>query len=64
MMKEIMYTHEKAQGTPKNAGKQSNLGKEHVNKIRLKNDYLLLLLLLLFSIFGVLGSWLTHMGFL
>ena len=64
MMREIKYTHQEAQGTPKNADKQSNPGKEYVNKIRLKNDYLLLLLLLLFSIFGFLGSWLTHMGFL
>ena len=60
MMKEIMYTHQEAQGTPKNAGKQSNPGKERVNKIRLKNDYLLLLL----SVFGFPGSWLTPMGFL
>ena len=45
MMKEIKYTHQEAQGTPKNADKQSNPGKEYVNKIRLKS-YLLPLLLL------------------
>ena len=34
MMKEIMYTHQEAQGTPKNADKQSNPGKEYEqNKI-------------------------------
>ena len=59
MMKEIKYTHQEAQGAPKNADKQSNPGKEYVNKIRLKNY-----LLLLFSIFGFTGSLLTHMGFL
>ena len=60
MMKEIKYTHQEAQGAPKNADKQSNPGKEYVSKIRLKNY----LLLLLFSIFGFTGSLLTHMGFL
>ena len=52
MKKEIKYTHQEAQGAPKNADKQSNPGKEYVNKIRLKNYYLLLLS---FSIFVSLG---------
>ena len=52
-MKEIKYTHQEAQGAPKNTDKQSNPGKEYVKKIRLKNYYLLLLLLL--SIFGFMG---------
>ena len=60
-MKEIKFTHQEVQGTPQNADKQSNSGKEYVNKIRFKNYYLLLLL---FSIFGFTGSLLTHMGFL
>ena len=63
MMKEIKYTHQEAQGAPKNADKQSDPGKEYVKKVRLKNYYLLLLLLS-FSIFGFTGSLLTHMGFL
>ena len=39
MMKEIKYTHQEAQWTPKNTDKQSNSGKEYVNKIRLKIIY-------------------------
>ena len=61
MMKEIKYTLQEAMWTPKNTGKESNSEKEYVSKIRLKY---LLSLLLLFLIFGFIGSLLLHMGFL
>ena len=52
-MKEIKYTHQEAQWTPKNTDKQSNSGKEYVNKIRLKLFIIIIVIVFNFWLYWV-----------